>query len=122
MRLRRLWHFLLAANIAMSLLHGPSMAMAEGVKAAAHLSPHHQHAHHMSAGPSTTDDRAAPGGGDDHSANALPGCPLASVSAINPVVVLEAVCGDGAMVHPQPVRPLRSFDLSRSDPPPRFTA
>jgi hypothetical protein len=110
--------------MAMSLMHGPSMAVAEQTGAlAAHLSPHASHAAHSEHHAS----KAVPGQADSSahhnmSPNASPSCPLANVVAIAsvaPVCSLHRI-GTRLEILTQPA-PL-SVRLAALDPPPRLTA
>lgn len=112
--------------MAMSLMHGPSMVVAEQTGAlAAHLSPHASHAarsehQHAADAAHGQPDSSAP---HHHtSQNTAPNCPLANIAAI---AALAPVCSPQRIetrfeILPQPT-PVTAR-LAALDPPPRLTA
>jgi len=116
---RRLLPVLLAANMAMGLLHGASLTIASADAKTAHVSPHRHHASMMAD--SMPADPAVP---DDHKAHSsmLPSCPLANVAAVTPpgltVVTYESDVAVGRQLLPA----LKSADPRLLDPPPRLAA
>jgi hypothetical protein len=118
--LRRTLHVLVAANMALALLHGPSMAFADAALNSRHLSPHHgvvhepvAHAQHEE--PASADHR-------DHNAGAMPGCPLAAFAAVQAIPAELGMLGKGEAINERPLSPLASSNPSLADPPPRSAA
>lgn len=121
-KLRRLLHMLVAASMVSALLHGPSMAFADTARNAAHLSPHHDHAHHMSGHDA---DHSAPVTPADHkhdAAGAMPGCPLANFAAIAPLTMPALWPGRSEPFIAATLPILTASDPLLADPPPRIAA
>jgi hypothetical protein len=88
---------------------------------AAHLSPHRHHAEHLA--------QAAPGSGpaapvhnpehEHGTPGTMPGCPLANVAAVAPVVLVDFAYESGVVISRHTLPPLISADPRLLDPPPR---
>lgn len=124
--LRSLLNVAFALNMAMGLLHGPSMSFAEHrapgpAQAAHHMG--HAGAHHAQSGHDTVISDEAPNPIEaDGTAHAVPNCPLANVTAITPQSLVAMRFGNGAKLMPMVQHPLRQADLAALDPPPRRVA
>jgi hypothetical protein len=119
--LRRALHVLVAANMALALLHGPSMAFADAVLNSKHLSPHHGEVH-KTGSHARHDDPGAPSGHQDHNTGAMPGCPLATFAAIATAPAALVPLGQSEAMNESPRAPLIAADPSLADPPPRSPA
>jgi hypothetical protein len=122
LQLRRLLHVLVAAGMVSALLHGPSMAYADTARNAVHLSPHHDHTHHMSGHDSDQSVPAMPAEHQHDAAGAMPGCPLANFAAVAPIAAPAMSPGRGEPFDAVTLPVLTASDPLLADPPPRAVA
>jgi hypothetical protein len=118
--LRRTIHLLIAANMAVALLHGPSMAFADPALNSKHLSPHHDMAHKPSG--HVHHEEQSPSDHTDHATGTMPGCPLATFATVEAVPANFGMLGKGEAINERPLSPLASSAPSLADPPPRRAA
>jgi hypothetical protein len=118
--LRRTIHVLVAANMAVALLHGPSMAFTDAALNSKHLSPHHDMAQKPSG--HVQHGKQSPSDHPDHASGTMPGCPLATFAAVQVMPADLGLPGKGEAINERPLSPLASSAPSLADPPPRSAA